>query len=828
MTTSEFLTELENHQIVPAEIMQKLRSKIEATDKDISAKSVAKYLIDKGYLSKFQARQILTGASKASPREDLDLQVPAQQIEDTNELLKDLNPATSAAPPAPDKTRVLSEQDATTLAVPDPSIEVVEVDVDPALQHELDPAAALDHGEYDPLGGGYGGQLATEAEEDASPLEAYRGKKAKKNQWDSKWIFIGSSILALLAMVGVILAFTIFKADSAKLWEQATDNFNKGRYTQAMSDLELFIKDFPSDPKVADAQVKIANCKLRISYDSSQWDTTLSRAKTVLPELQAALEADEKAEKFADLRSELGVILPGTALGFTGKGLDADAVEEKKTQLALAMETMDLINNPSYVPGSEKRKPGVNANLQLLADNISKIQRQIEMERDYSEAVSSMNSLTQAGNTGAAFQAFQDLTSIYPELKVREEIQQAMQNISLREADLVETINVELPSPEAVETPIASSVILATHSGQDKIPGLASEMLVPRVEGSLYGVHAEDGQLLWRKFVGVQTNIDPVWLDAENKSDLIAVDSRSHDLMRLSATDGKEVWRVRLGEPFAEPNVTSLGLLVTTLSGKVMIIDPANGGLSQAAQVPKQCSVAGVVIEGLPFIYQVANDSNLYVISTESMSCREVYYLGHDPGSVAVRPFVLSGHILVPVNAANYCNLHVLKPFENGLKVNEAQVSLRFTGQVTTPILQYNRWAMVISDDGDLQMIEINKADEEQPVTAVVKQKIANKRKGAIYMKADAGQLWISSAAGIRRFKIQKAAGQFKEEGVANNLDVFVGPLSLIGDNLFHVRRRNQSSLVSVSAVEPGSLKEICAWILPRRWPGHPFRMALG
>ena len=724
-------------------------------------------------------------------------------------MLKDLNPAATVREPAADKTRAFSDADAANLAGRDVSIEVVNVEIEQTVQHGLDPAMDAPQHAYDPLGGGFESHLGEVGDEASTELDSFHGKKSKKNQWDSKWIFIGSSVLALLGMVALILAFTIFKADSAKLWEQATENFNNFRYAAAMGDLELFIKNFPGDSHAPDAKVKIANCKLRISYDTKQWSTTLIRAKKVLPELKADLEAEEMGEKFADLRSELGVILPGTALGFTEIGLGTDDVETKKEQLKLAKETMVLIDNPAYVPGSEKRKPAVNLNLQTLQDNISKIQRQIKMEHDYFVAVNTMNSLTEQGDTRTAFQTFQDLTSIYPELKTREELQQAMHAISLREADLVETIDVDLANSEAPTSAITSSVILATKSGQSQVAGLGSEMLVYLVDGSLYGVRAVDGFVIWRKYVGVQTDIDPVWLQDENKSDLIVVDSRSYDLIRISATDGTERWRVNIGEPFAQPNVVPIGLLVTTHSGKVMLIEPSNGSATQAAQVPKDCSVSGVMIGDLPFIYQIAVDSNVYVISSETMTCREVFYLGHDSSSVSVPPFVMSGHIIVPVNAANYCNLNILKPFENGLKLDYAQVSLRMVGQVNTPIARYNRWGLVMSDRGDLQMLEVNKADEEQPVSVVVKQKISSKRKGSNYLKAVSGQLWICSGSGIRRFKIQKAAGQFKEETVANNLDSFVGPGFLVGETFFHIRRRNRSSLVSVSAVDSDSLKEL-------------------
>ena len=116
------------------------------------------------------------------------------------------------------------------------------------------------------------------------------------------------------------------------------------------------------------------------------------------------------------------------------------------------------------------------------------------------------------------------------------------------------------------ESPIAASVILATKSGQDQIAGLGNEMLIHLIDGTIYGVRASDGHVVWQRYVGVETLIGPVWLEEENKSDVIAVDSQNHDLLRLSFQDGSEVWRVNIGEPFAQANVTPIGLLVTTHS----------------------------------------------------------------------------------------------------------------------------------------------------------------------------------------------------------------------------------------------------------------------
>ena len=92
MTTAEFLNELEKFKIVPPEIMQKLRDKLGKTEKDVTAKSVAKYLIDKGYLTNYQANQILTGATKANVEEELEKRSKSRKSSIKGILNSGLNP----------------------------------------------------------------------------------------------------------------------------------------------------------------------------------------------------------------------------------------------------------------------------------------------------------------------------------------------------------------------------------------------------------------------------------------------------------------------------------------------------------------------------------------------------------------------------------------------------------------------------------------------------------------------------------------------------------------------------------------------------------------
>ena len=54
---------------------------------------------------------------------------------------------------------------------------------------------------------------------------------------------------------------------------------------------------------------------------------------SVLPQLQKDLEFAKTPERFEEIRDELSVIIPGTALGFTQQALSAEDIDSKQNLL---------------------------------------------------------------------------------------------------------------------------------------------------------------------------------------------------------------------------------------------------------------------------------------------------------------------------------------------------------------------------------------------------------------------------------------------------------------------------------------------------------------
>ena len=231
-----------------------------------------------------------------------------------------------------------------------------------------------------------------------------------------------------------------------------------------------------------------------------------------------------------------------------------------------------------------------------------------------------------------------------------------MLTISAKETELVKTIDLSIPtSTEARPTIVTSSVVLAAKSGEP-VDVLEGEVVNFLADGSVYGINAGDGTIVWRQFVGYETDILP----QELNDDLILVaDEHNFELFAVERLTGKVSWRAEIGESFVKPSLGDKMIVVTTQSGKVIQLNSANGQVEQAIQLPQKTNLGALIGTKDPYIYQTGSYSNLYVISSQDFSCKEVHYIGHAQGSIVSAPVAWSGYILVAVNGSGFCNLHV-------------------------------------------------------------------------------------------------------------------------------------------------------------------------
>ena len=104
MDKNEFLNALERSNLVAPKTIVKLRERVDKTAKKVTAESIAKFLIEKEVITRFQAKQLLT--SQPKPAEDFEIEVDVEASQDTGELLLDL---VEEAPEAPEVVPTILE-----------------------------------------------------------------------------------------------------------------------------------------------------------------------------------------------------------------------------------------------------------------------------------------------------------------------------------------------------------------------------------------------------------------------------------------------------------------------------------------------------------------------------------------------------------------------------------------------------------------------------------------------------------------------------------------------------------------------------------------------
>ena len=793
--------------------INKIRREIDDPDKTPSVNQILKYLVKKGLLTDLQAKNIInqngggqSGAeksgkppkTKAVKHEIIKVSKPKEGEFDTNDLTSNVN-ADSASPAVPNKTQVdqgLTQLDAVPVVSPaEDATRVVAV-------HEIQPVDymagpmndPLDYQASDPYQSG--GQPAQ-----PQTLAGFAGKRDQSNQWQNKWLFIGFGILGTLVIVGAVLVFATGFVTAEDRFKAAMDSFENGTYKDAINKFDDFMEQYPKHEKIPTAKVRRVQSMLADTYVTKNWDETIKRAKSQLPKLE-----DDEDVDFGPVRDDLAYMLPTSTLNIAKRAKKQPTIELMEKELEWARQANAIVNNPNYIPGPTRKSATVAKLLDEINNTIAACEGLIRKEEDYDKALIEIQELGQEGKTDEAFVRYTKLIRLYGDLAAREELRNIMKSVSQQEQQLVKAATVDVAvSQEEAETSVKKTIVLASKTG-NPIEGLAGEVLPVLSDGSIFGVDLGDGSVRWRRFVGFETSIQPVVFDPDS---ILISSQATNELMRVFSDSGDVIWRTTFPNAFNPPSVNEKQIVLSTADGQVLNLDSETGKILNAVQLPQKTSVNPTFSPRNPYLYQPGYYSNLYVLSAEDMSCKDVYYLGHYKGSISIPIVFWSGYLLVAENGSDTCDLHILRPTDNGLGLEPVQKIRRVTtGPVNTPMIRFGRWLLITADNGDMKILELNTTNQQNPISAMASDKFENREGARLFLLAEGSQLWIAGK-GIQRYKIQRALGQFNKVNFLNHGDFFLGPMAKYGNTLVHNRRRSGSGHVSVSSVDSETLKQV-------------------
>jgi len=794
MSAKKFVQLLEDNGVLDASTLRELRRQL--SDKKVSAATIARALVEKGKLTKFQATKLVGEATAdTGPNSDDESGLLLAEDAPADEEIVMLEDAGADAPE--EVVGLTPVHDAGAALTPVSGAQSTGSGGLKPLDSGLEPLDAFDGAggmdSLDPFT--HATQAPRSVGDDGSGSKKRRERKNHQD-WGGKLMIGGGGLLLALILLGGVLWYNLWREKPLVMFEKGEEAYKSESYSDAMAKFEKFLKQYPSDENADEAQVRIALCRIRIVIGDPQraYDT----AKEQLPTVQ-------NLEAFSTARDELASLLPAIPEGFIKKAnqaADTDGKEEMigKTEKAMA----DLVNVPEFIPAS--KRPAER--LKRIDEDIKIVKRAISQDRDLAKAVIEIQGYTAAGKTVEAYQVYKDLLKVYPVVQDDPGLQAAVLEITEKLKNLVK---IEEEPIEALKTDEASRtefrvIMASTSTGAAKgVPRLNGQVVPLLAAGAVYGLDAGTGAVLWRRYVGHETKLHPQPLSGQADADILMADAHRQALIRVKASSGELVWQLPIGEDFASPGIAGDQIYVATNSGKILQIDVASGNSARRVSMPQSLGVSVGVAQIHPYLIQVGDHSNLYAISTESLACQEVGYLGHKAGTIVVPPLIVQDHVLIAENASrNYCWLHIFKitPGGDGPLLRRPQAKIRLTGNVIVPMVLYGRRPLVVTDLGEVNVFNVDfnaLTDTVTPATAALP---ASRTAPLLSYPVVEGTTLVLADNKLVKYQLQVTTKQITQRSVTNISDPCIAPPRLFGDILIVTQRKAGSVGATVSALQ--------------------------
>ena len=606
------------------------------------------------------------------------------------------------------------------------------------------------------------------------------GKK-KQNVWDSPLLLVGGGLLGFLVVVGAFLALSLTRGTAAEHFAKAEEEYKSGSYSSALAAYDSFLEKYPDNPNASLAKVRRGMAELRqVTEGGGNPKQGLLTAQRILPEI-------ENEEKFSEARVELAAILPEIADGFASIAAQAKETKQKEALLAQADEALKLVNNTAYLPPS-LRKERENK-ISGILDKLKVAQRSIEQDKDLAAALEKIATAQQQGDAAGAYKVRADLLKLYPGLDAHDELRAAIRGVGDKERELVKVAPESIAAATDDALSVGTSIVLAPRQGPAPAQPPGSIACVG-VDGAVYGIDGASGKILWRRHVGYESLIPPQPVSRDPGADVLIVDARKQELMRLEAATGKLIWKQVIRQPFFAPALAGERIFVTTEAGQIMQLDAAGGAVESIAQLPQAATTAAALDARQSRLVQLGEHSTMFVHSSKTLECIETYYLGHQAGAVLVPPVALLDHVIaVESPADDHTLLHVLGTDPENKRLREIGKPYRLRGRVVMPLAVTGRRIVAMTDLGDIAVYEVDAADKQQPVRFIAGLDPTERAPALGFYTADANRLWLASRR-CTMFEIQPSVQNLARKWSRYQDDAFVAPLTALGDVLVHVRRR--------------------------------------
>ena len=801
MSAKQFIDKLEMLGLLSPDILEELRRQVEESKARITAGTLARLLVDNGHLTKFQATKLISDMSQDAP----DRHSKSSKATVDDDLL-DLAPEAKQA----NKAVILDDDDDVVVEVsPDDddvmAVEVVDDDV--VAVEVVDDETA---GQAKPK---RSGKRITKIESTGAkrPKQAPSKSRSKRplnppsrpgdNPWESHRILTVGVVLGLLLVFAGALMYYFFRGNAEQLLADANDAYKPNNYEVALKKYESFVSKFSTHEDASLARVRVGMCKIRKDIESLPNPIeALKTAETVLPTLV-------KEPGLASERGDVAGALVGLAQKFNSRADNAKDTAGKQA-LMTEMKRLDaLLADTQYVGNSARDQFGVA--LKAIEEDTRRIERDIAREDDLASSLVKIDEKLKENRTSEAYLVRSELLSRFPQLERDPSIIQRVQEAARIQQTLVTPDIPEIKvSPNAPPVPSTKAVALINRAGNDAA-ALAGRVICVAAKGTVYGLDGQTGNVKWRYFVGRDMVDDPVPVSDSRESDVIVLRPEVGQLTRLEGATGKVKWFCELGGPALAPRIDGEDMLISLKSGTLLNIEPQTGQIKWAAHTPQPLQVTPVVNMEKTHVYVPANHQNMYVLSRQDGRCKEVFYVGHREGGIAVPPIHLLGQLFIFENrTAEKSVVRILNTDDTGANLTFGQEPVELDGNIVTMPLVDGRKLVVITDRGQIKVFDVEQSNEKNKVSILASEVGGEARPTMTWGVTESDRLWITSLA-FTRWDVQVSKGSLVRQWPLEVGDQFVGPPLKFDDTIIHRRipRGNRGIRVTAAKAETGAVQ---------------------
>lgn len=804
MSAKQFIDKLEKLGLLSPDILEELRRQVDDSKARITAGTLARLLVDNGHLTKFQATKLISDMSKDAP----DKQAAGSRSTVEEDLL-------DLAPEAPQahKAQILEDDDGMVAAsVADDDIVAVELvsDEDDVVAVEVVEEAGPVSESEAPKKRSAKRITKIESTGTKRPKQPAKTKPRRPlnppsrpgdNPWESHRILTVGVVLGLLVVFALALGYYFFRGNAETMLAAANDAYKPNNYEVALKKYESFVESFPTHEEASMARVRVGMCKIRKDVESLPNPLeALKTAETVLPTLV-------KEPGLASERGDVAGALVALAQKFNSRADNAKDTAGKKVLMNEMGRLNALLSDTQYVGNSARDQFGVA--LKAIEEDTRRIERDIAREEDLASALVQIDEKLKENRTSEAYLVRSGLLSRFPQLEKDPSIVQRVQEAAKIQQTLVTPDIPEIKvSPVAPPAPSTKAVSLVNRAGSDAT-ALAGRVICVAAKGTVYGLDGQTGSVKWRYFVGRDMVDDPLPVGDSRESDVIVLRPELGQLTRLEGATGKVKWFCELGGPALAPRIDGEDMLVSLKSGTLLNIEPQTGQIKWAAHTPQPLQVTPIINGEKAHVYVPANHQNMYVLSRQDGRCKEVFYVGHREGGIAVPPVHLLGQLFIFENrTAEKSVVRIMTTDDTGANITFGQEPVEMEGNIVTSPLVDGRKLVVLTDRGQIKVFDVQPSDEKNKVSVLASEVGSETRPMMTWGVSENNQLWMTNFS-FTRWDVQVSTGKLIRQWTLNPADEFVGPPQKFDDTIVHrsIPRGNRGIRVTAAKADTGAVQ---------------------